>query len=122
VGRTYLVCALLDEESAMSERRVITKYPNRRIYDTGAGRYITMVEIRQIVIEHIDFVVIERTTGRDITYLVLLQVLAEHPQPTALLSREFLVRAICAQKLGVPAHTGGTRTARRASSSARIRR
>ena len=44
----------------MSEPRTIKKYPNRRLYDTVESRYITLADIRRLVIEHIDFVVIDK--------------------------------------------------------------
>ena len=51
----------------MSEPRVIKKYPNRRLYDTVESRYITLADIRRLVIEHIDFVVIDKKSQQDIT-------------------------------------------------------
>src|SRR5689334_25193760 len=41
----------------MSEPRTIKKYPNRRLYDTVESRYITLADIRRLVIDRIDFVV-----------------------------------------------------------------
>ena len=46
----------------MSEPRIIKKYPNRRLYDTVESRYITLADIRRLVIERIDFVVIDKKT------------------------------------------------------------
>ena len=42
----------------MSEPRVIKKYPNRRLYDTVESRYITLADVRKLVVERIDFVVV----------------------------------------------------------------
>ena len=58
----------------MSEPRVIKKYPNRRLYDTVESRYITLAEIQRLVIEKIDFVVVDKKTNVEITRSILLQV------------------------------------------------
>ena len=44
----------------MSEPRTIKKYPNRRLYDTVESRYITLADIRRLVLERIDFVVVDK--------------------------------------------------------------
>lgn len=61
----------------MSELRVIKKYPNRRLYDTHISRYITLEEIRQLVLQNIPFRVEDKRTQDDITRGILLQVIAE---------------------------------------------
>ena len=61
----------------MSEPRTIKKYPNRRLYDTVESRYITLADIRRLVIDRIDFVVMDKKTQEDITRSILLQVIAE---------------------------------------------
>ncbi len=40
--------------------RVVKKYPNRRLYDTVESRYITLADIRRLVMDKIDFVVIDK--------------------------------------------------------------
>jgi polyhydroxyalkanoate synthesis repressor PhaR len=83
------------EESAMSEPRVIKKYPNRRLYDTVESRYITLADIRRLVIERIDFVVVDKKSQDDITRAILLQVIAEQEQRgEPLMSRDFLALII----------------------------
>ena len=62
----------------MSETRIIKKYPNRRLYDTEISSYITLEDIRQLIIEGESFTVREAKTGKDITRSVLLQIIAEH--------------------------------------------
>jgi len=47
-------------EGRMSEPRTIKKYPNRRLYDTVESRYITLADIRRLVLERIDFVVVDK--------------------------------------------------------------
>jgi len=62
----------------MSETRIIKKYPNRRLYDTEISSYITLEDIRQLIIEGETFTVREAKSGKDITRAVLLQIIAEH--------------------------------------------
>ena len=79
----------------MSETRVIKKYPNRRLYDTVESRYITLADIRRLVIERIDFLVIDKKSQQDITRAILLQVIAEQEQRAEpMLSRNFLSQVI----------------------------
>ncbi len=61
----------------MSDSRVICKYPNRRLYDVEESRYITLEDIHRLVVKQIDFEVIDRRTEKDVTCVVLLQVVAE---------------------------------------------
>jgi polyhydroxyalkanoate synthesis repressor PhaR len=75
--------------------RVIRKYPNRRLYDTVESRYVTLADIRRLVVERIDFVVLDRKTQQDITRSILLQVIAEQEGGTeSLMSRDFLSQVI----------------------------
>ena len=79
----------------MSEPRVIKKYPNRRLYDTVESRYITLADIRRLVVEKIDFVVIDKKTQEDITRSILLQVISEQEhQGEPLMSQDFLSQII----------------------------
>lgn len=79
----------------MSEPRVIKKYPNRRLYDTVESRYITLADIRRLVVEHIDFVVIDKKSQADITRSILLQVIAEQEHAgEPVMSRDFLSQVI----------------------------
>src|ERR1700739_3767219 len=79
----------------MSELRTIKKYPNRRLYDTVESRYITLSDIRRLIIERIDFVVIYKKSQEDITRSILLQVIAEQEHGSEpLMSRDFLSQVI----------------------------
>ena len=79
----------------MSEPRTIKKYPNRRLYDTVESRYITLADIRRLVIERVDFVVIDKKSQGDITRSILLQVIAEQEHDgEPLMSRDFLSQVI----------------------------
>jgi len=79
----------------MSEPRTIKKYPNRRLYDTEESRYITLADIRRLVLEKVDFVVIDKKSGQDITRAILLQVISEQEQTgEPIMSRDFLSHVI----------------------------
>jgi polyhydroxyalkanoate synthesis repressor PhaR len=81
--------------ASMSEPRVIKKYPNRRLYDTAESRYITLADIRKLVVENVDFVVMDKKTQDDITRSILLQVIAEQEHVgDPLMSRDFLSQVI----------------------------
>lgn len=60
--------------------RTIKKYANRRLYDTHASKHVTLDGIRQLVVDGEELVVIDDTTGQDITRSILLQVIAEQEQ------------------------------------------
>jgi len=80
---------------SMSEPRVIKKYPNRRLYDTVESRYITLADIRRLVMDKVDFVVIDKKTQDDITRSILLQVIAEQEHAgEPLMSQDFLSQVI----------------------------
>jgi polyhydroxyalkanoate synthesis repressor PhaR len=79
----------------MNESRVIKKYPNRRLYDTVESRYITLADIRRLVMEKVDFVVIDKKTQEDITRSILLQVISEQEHVgEPLMSQDFLAQVI----------------------------
>ena len=86
----------------MSEIRVIKKYPNRRLYDTVESRYITLEDVRRLVLEGVAFGVIDKRSQQDITRPVLLQVIAEqeHHEGTAL-SQDFLPLLIRSHNVGL---------------------
>ena len=60
--------------------RVIKKYPNRRLYDTQISSYITIEDVRQLIVDGIEFEVRDAKTGDDLTRQVLLQIISEHEQ------------------------------------------
>ncbi len=57
--------------------RVIKKYPNRRLYDTETSTYITLTDIRQLVMQSAEFVVRDAKTNEDLTRSILLQIILE---------------------------------------------
>ena len=79
----------------MSDTRVIKKYPNRRLYDTAESRYITLSDIRQLVVDGERLKVIDNKSGEDITRSILLHVIAEQEENGAsVMSEDFLARII----------------------------
>lgn len=75
--------------------RVIRKYPNRRLYDTEESRYITLANIRELVLSNVRFAVIDKKTSENITQCILLQVICEQEQNgDAILSERFLAAVI----------------------------
>ena len=64
-------------QAAKPAQRVIKKYPNRRLYDTDTSSYITLVEVKQLVLDSQPFVVRDAKTGEDLTRSILLQIILE---------------------------------------------
>ncbi len=79
----------------MNAPRVIKKYPNRRLYDTVESRYITLADVRRLVMDKVEFTVIDKTSQEDITRSILLQVIAEQEHSgEPLMSQDFLSQVI----------------------------
>ncbi|MEK8046122.1 polyhydroxyalkanoate synthesis repressor PhaR [Ideonella margarita] len=57
--------------------RVLKKYPNRRLYDTLASTYITLADVKAMVLEGMEFEVRDAKTGDDLTRSILLQIILE---------------------------------------------
>ena len=57
--------------------RIIKKYPNRRLYDTDTSSYITLAEVKRLVMDSEPFVVLDVKTGEDLTRSILLQIILE---------------------------------------------
>ncbi|UAA37327.1 polyhydroxyalkanoate synthesis repressor PhaR [Paraneptunicella aestuarii] len=55
----------------------IKKYPNRRLYDTSQSQYVNLDYLKQLIIEHKDFQVVDSKTGNDLTKSILLQIITE---------------------------------------------
>jgi len=64
----------------MATQRVIKKYPNRRLYDTDISSYITIEDVRQLVLDGEVFEVRDAKSGEDLTRSVLLQIISEHEE------------------------------------------
>jgi polyhydroxyalkanoate synthesis repressor PhaR len=64
-------------QSEASGPRVLKKYPNRRLYDTQASSYITLADVKRMVLANEDFEVRDAKTGDDLTRSILLQIILE---------------------------------------------
>jgi len=61
----------------MTDIRIIKKYPNRRLYDTERSKYITLDDVKKLVMEGIVFCVKDVKTEEDLTRSILLQIISE---------------------------------------------
>jgi polyhydroxyalkanoate synthesis repressor PhaR len=61
----------------MANPRIIKKYPNRRLYDTETSAYITLAEVKELVLGYKEFQVQDAKTGEDLTRAILLQIILE---------------------------------------------
>lgn len=59
------------------ELRLIKKYPNRRLYDTATSSYITLADVKALVLEQVAFKVVDAKSGEDLTRSILLQIILE---------------------------------------------
>ena len=59
------------------EIRLIKKYPNRRLYDTATSSYITLADVKTLVLEGVNFKVVDAKSGEDLTRSILLQIILE---------------------------------------------
>ena len=57
--------------------RELKKYPNRRLYDTAESCFITLADVKRLVLDREDFIVHDSKTGQDLTRSVLMQIIAE---------------------------------------------
>jgi polyhydroxyalkanoate synthesis repressor PhaR len=60
-----------------SAERLIKKYPNRRLYDTQTSSYITLADVKQLVLDADEFTVVDAKTNDDLTRSILLQIILE---------------------------------------------
>ena len=60
-----------------AQSRLIKKYPNRRLYDTRTSTYITLADVKELVLAHEVFQVVEAKSGDDLTRAILLQIILE---------------------------------------------
>lgn len=78
-----------------AKTRTIKKYPNRRLYDTEESRYITLADVRRLVLDKVDFIVIDKKSQKDITRSILLQVISDQElKGEPVMSRDFLSQVI----------------------------
>jgi polyhydroxyalkanoate synthesis repressor PhaR len=77
VAKTSNDAAPAAGEADNSGTRVLKKYPNRRLYDTQTSSYITLADVKKMVLAAQDFVVRDAKTGEDLTRAILLQIILE---------------------------------------------
>jgi polyhydroxyalkanoate synthesis repressor PhaR len=61
----------------MPNERIIKKYPNRRLYDTKQSKYITLTDVRGLVMDCVRFRVVDTASNEDITRQILMQIIIE---------------------------------------------
>ncbi len=81
--------------NTMADSRIIKKYPNRRLYDTTISSYITLEDVKKLVLEGVVFNVIDARSGEEITRTILLQIISEEEeQGEPIFSTELLANII----------------------------
>ena len=77
------------------QARTIKKYPNRRLYDTHTSSYITLADVKDLVMSFEEFKVIDAKSGEDLTRSILLQIILEEETANMpLFSTELLAQMI----------------------------
>jgi polyhydroxyalkanoate synthesis repressor PhaR len=64
----------------MTDKRLIKKYPNRRLYDTAISSYVTLEDVKGLVLDGVDFEVTDAKSGADLTRTILLQIISEEEE------------------------------------------
>jgi polyhydroxyalkanoate synthesis regulator protein len=83
--------------AAKPAQRIIKKYPNRRLYDTDTSTYITLAEVKQLVMDSEPFVVRDAKSNEDLTRSILLQIILEEEGTS---KRTCRCSPTCRQKAG----------------------
>ncbi len=79
----------------MTNSRIIKKYPNRRLYDTEISKYVTLNDVRQLIIERERIKVLDAKSKEDLTRSVLLQIILEQEEDgEPIMSAEMLEQLI----------------------------
>jgi polyhydroxyalkanoate synthesis repressor PhaR len=65
------------EAKVENQTRLTKKYPNRRLYDTKTSSYITLADVKQMVLKQEEFRVLDAKTGDELTRQILLQIILE---------------------------------------------
>ena len=75
--------------------RLIKKYPNRRLYDTQTSSYITLSDVKELVLKQDEFQVIDAKSNEDLTRSILLQIILEEENTgTPMFSHDMLTQFI----------------------------
>lgn len=64
----------------MTETRIIKKYPNRRLYDTAISSYITLADVKRLVLDGVDFEVVDAKTKANLSRSILLQIISDEEE------------------------------------------
>lgn len=64
----------------MTDTRIIKKYPNRRLYDTAISSYITLADVKRLVLDGVEFQVVDAKSQEDLTRTILLQIISEEEE------------------------------------------
>ena len=64
-------------DTAQIAVRTIKKYPNRRLYDTQTSSYITLHEVKNMVVEGTTLKVVDAKSNEDLTRSIFLQIILE---------------------------------------------
>ncbi len=64
----------------MAAKRLIKKYPNRRLYDTAESKYVALDDIKRLVLDDVPLNVVDAKSGEDITRSILLQIIVEQEE------------------------------------------
>jgi polyhydroxyalkanoate synthesis repressor PhaR len=70
----------IDGDLQMAAVRLIKKYPNRRLYDTQTSSYITLADVKQLVLDQEEFKVVDAKSSDDLTRQILMQIILEEEQ------------------------------------------
>ncbi len=73
--------------------RLVKKYANRKLYDTGGKRYVTMEDLALIVKSGEEIRVVDNETGRDLTVGIVKQLLVRE-EPEREISPSFLMQVL----------------------------
>lgn len=76
-SKTTTDSAAASEDEASVAGAIIKKYPNRRLYDTSTSAYITLADIKKMVVGFKPFIVLDAKTSEDLTRSILLQIILE---------------------------------------------
>jgi len=68
------------DSKSEGQLRLIKKYPNRRLYDTKTSSYITLADVKQMVLKQEEFQVVDAKSGEELTRQILLQIILEEEQ------------------------------------------
>ena len=66
-----------DQAASASDQRILKKYPNRRLYDTYTSSYITLADVKRMVLDGETFEVRDAKTSEELTRSILLQIILE---------------------------------------------